>query len=275
MDSQDFLQQYNSGRRNFSGLYLLDLNVSRRILKNISLRGATVNLASLEGIRFINSDLRSIFLKQSVLSFCEFINCDLSDANLNQVKMMNDIKFWNTDLSKANLENSICFWNNIRIHEASLYKASLRKANIYSMYISHSNLRYVDLTDCHIKKLVVRSNDFERAILRSVKFREVRGSNNFRFADLKNADMSYCNLQESNLFGANLQQTNLSYANLKGVDLTHAYLDRTNLVGANLKIARGLNMIKIKKVGNFGVKTTKIIEGASLGNTTLPDGTIH
>ena len=71
-----------------------------------------------------------------------------------------------------------------------------------------ANLRYADL----------RNADLSYAYL--------------RFADLRNADLGY-----TNLMGANLRNTNLGYAYLRFADLRNSYLCDANLDGADLRNA--------------------------------------
>ncbi|PPT05921.1 Pentapeptide repeat family protein [Geitlerinema sp. FC II] len=276
MNSQEFLQQYKLGRRDFSGEFFAELRITGHNIENISLRNSSVNLSNLRYVRFFNSDLRGIFFNSANLDVCVFINCDLSKAIFNGSRLTS-LSIINSDFSKASLENSFVV-NELSIRKSTMYKVNLQKTEALEIYIEDSNLSGVDLTDCNIKKITAIRSNFTYAILKSVKFHRNynRNSicNNFSFADLRKADLSYIDLQNSNFVGADLREANLSYSNLQRVDMTLARLKKTNLEGANLKGTRGLRFVKVKPSGHSNVKSIRIIEGAFLKNTRLPHGNL-
>ncbi|WP_435137709.1 pentapeptide repeat-containing protein [Pseudopelagicola sp. nBUS_19] len=82
--------------------------------------------------------------------------------------------------------------------------------------------------------------------------------------DLEGADLMIANLTGANLGGANLGGAYLAGANLIAAILTDAYLIGANMNGANLKAAdlEGADLFRTK------------MNGATLCNTTMPDGSV-
>ncbi len=90
------------------------------------------------------------------------------------------------------------------------------------------------------------------------------GRTNFRYSNLRNADLSYLNLTNINLIEADL-----SYANLQGTNLTNAKLIAANLNNANLIDA---NLTNAKLIGanltDANLDSAKL-DNANLTNTVL------
>ncbi len=272
MDSQELLRQYQSGRRDFSGIDFRDSKIEGRgeRLENISLRDSNLNLAHLSDFNFINSDLRGILLNGAVLSTCNFINCNLSGASLNKSRIQS-LLVRNSDFSKTRIENSSFAY--ISINASYMNRANFQKTLFSGIRLYHSDLSGIDLTDCRIQSnCEFIGNRFLYAILKSVKFHYNSRCNDFSFSDLRKANLSYMDLQNSNFVGADLREANLSYSNLQRVDMTLARLKKTNLEGANLKGSRGLRFVTAKPSGHFDIESTEVLEGAFLKNTRLPNG---
>jgi hypothetical protein len=103
-----------------------------------------------------------------------------------------------------------------------------------------------------------------------VRARYDAGERDFRWADLRGAELGGANLGSANLGGAILAKVNLrgallTGANLSWADLTGANLSRAELVGTQL---RGANLTGAKL--DFGWERLKDLTG-----TILPDGTYH
>lgn len=93
-----------------------------------------------------------------------------------------------------------------------------------------------------------------------VRARYKAGERDFRWANLRGADLIEANLSGANLSWANLSGADLSRADLRGANLRGAKLGGTNLKGANLwgaKLSPGWDQF------------------ADLKGAILPDGAIH
>ncbi|PPT05920.1 hypothetical protein CKA32_006655 [Geitlerinema sp. FC II] len=273
MNSQEFLRQYQLGKRDFSGIVINDLKIKNldSDIENISLRSSKLNLAHLSGVTFINCDLQGTLLNGAYLHNCNFINCNLKSTELNgsQLRFM---LIRDSDFSKSSIKNAIC--RRTLIKSSYILKVNFQRTTFLEIEIHDSDLSGVDLTDCKISDFKSRHSCFLKAILKAVNFHPHSVCNDFSFADLRQADLSYMDLQNSNFVGADLREANLSYSNLQRVDMTLARLKKTNLEGANLKGSRGLRFFKIKPSGHSDVKSIRILEGAFLKNTRLPHGNL-
>lgn len=72
----------------------------------------------------------------------------------------------------------------------------------------------------------------------------------FPFADLSQANLSWCNLQRAKFERANLMGANLQYSNLQDADLSEANLEEVSFLGANLENS-SLNRANLQRA-SFG-----------------------
>ena len=98
-----------------------------------------------------------------------------------------------------------------------------------------------------------------------VRARYKAGERDFRWANLRGADLSEANLSQANLSWANLSEADLSWANLSAANLSRAYLRGAKLLGTQLREA---NLTGAKL--DLGWESSKDLTG-----TILPDGTRH
>jgi len=92
------------------------------------------------------------------------------------------------------------------------------------------------------------------------------GKRNFRYANLRGANLSGADLIRGNLCGANLSEADLHLADLRGADLRTA-----NLYGADL---RGANLSEAKLTGTVlgeAVLTSACLSGADLREVNLSE----
>ncbi|MCM8761571.1 MAG: pentapeptide repeat-containing protein [Candidatus Omnitrophica bacterium] len=87
-----------------------------------------------------------------------------------------------------------------------------------------------DLSDCNLRKAVLKGARFERASFRKA---------NFAQADLSSSHFFDCNLEGADFVGANISGCDMAHCNLRGSDLTKACLTgarfwNSDLSGANL-----------------------------------------
>ncbi len=164
---------------------------------------------------------------------------DLSDLNLKSLFVHLEGK----NKKRANLEDLILMFSNLKascyslykanldgvmldlanLEEANLEKASLKRAKLFGVFLNNANLKKADLSEANLIEA-----DLIGANLKKAKLYKT----NLVWADLSNA-----NLKKANLVGARLERTNFSCANLKMVDLTDANLSNANFKGADLREA--------------------------------------
>ena len=140
----------------------------------------------------------------------------------------------------------------------------------------------IDLTDEEVQEIVKQNNKKEEKVVgiaiknrwtgeiifQSTKttYQEAiveKGDNNFRNANLRNANLSGADLSDANLSGADLRCANLSGADLSGADLFGADLSGADLFGADIYGADlfGAELASAKFYGRGG---TKVIKKANL-----------
>jgi hypothetical protein len=117
-----------------------------------------------------------------------------------------------------------------------------------------------------------RQRDKERFVSQVKRLSSVRQfCSNCQLDDI---DVSGANLSKAILGGSNLRNSNLSKTNLRGADLSRTILFSANLSGADLTDARlysaDLSFANLKDAK----VTAEQLFGATLRNTTLPNGEV-
>jgi|GEM_PF-1237861 len=215
MDTQELLNHYQTGKRDFSGIYLSDTDLS----------GANLTRANLSGANLSNTDLSSANLSRANL-----ICANLSGANL-----------WDTDLSGANLSgadlsDTDLSGSNLRsanLCDADLSGTDLSGADLFVSYLSGARLCGADLSGANLCRADLSDTDLSGADLSSA---DLSGAN-LSGADLSSADLSGADLSSADLSGADLTEANLESANLQGAQLIAADLTDANLERAYIKQA--------------------------------------
>ena len=83
-----------------------------------------------------------------------------------------------------------------------------------------------------------------------------------READLRQAELSFTNIQGANLGRADLQKADLSFTNLQNANLRNANLQKADLSGANLQGAILIDLIETKNLTPKQVKSACFWEKA-------------
>ncbi|WP_445249156.1 pentapeptide repeat-containing protein [Microcoleus sp. OTE_8_concoct_300] len=205
MDTQELLNHYQTGKRDFSGIYLSDTDLS----------GANLTRANLSGANLSNTDLSSANLSRANLTCA-----NLSGANL-----------WDTDLSGANLSGA-------DLSDTDLSGSNLRSANLCDADLSDTDLSGADLFVSYLSGARLCGADLSGANLCRADLSDTDLSG----ADLSSADLSGADLTEANLESANLQGAQLIAADLTDANLERAYIKQANfteayLTNVNLKLA--------------------------------------
>ena len=286
MSPDELLARYRAGEREFSGMSLIEANLSGANLKGVNLEGAVLKMVNLSGanlsganlsgaklnltklgkanLSYTNlqgtnlsvtnltlADLQHANLQRATLIKAELQRANLSQANLQGVNLTNadlqDTKFCRTNLQGANLSRT-------DLRRSSMIAANLEQANLHN-----SDLSFADLTGANLHRAELRQANLSRVNFQGVNLQEA----NLRWADLSGADLRWSDLSGAVLSGATLTGADLSGATLLGTTLVHVDLTRANLsnidwAGADFS---GAQMTGAKLYG------TKL-HGAKLGEIT-------
>jgi uncharacterized protein YjbI with pentapeptide repeats len=241
-------------RADMSGIDLSGANLSYASLNGANLTGANLaeadlSEAGLTGVNFSHAILRDASLVRASLSGALLDPADLTGANLYEADLSCGDRGC-TDLSGANLSG------------ASLDPANLRGAKLDHANFSHAILRDANLS-CYCDDPV-----------RSKVTTDLTGAN------LYEADLS-CEIECTDLRGANLRGANLRGANLRGANLSCYFMQVGSAIqsvgiGANLSSLVGVSgkdycaNLKDAKVTDEQLAKAKSLQGA-----TMPDGSIN
>lgn len=285
MEVEEILKKYADGERNFAGLNLCEVNLSRVNLSGANLSNASLSIANLSGAnlsgaslanaklnvtRLSGANLTKANLNGAILNVANLVRANLSDASLIQASLIR-AELIRADLNRANLIEA-------NLNGADLRESKLRQANLSGANLSEADLRGASLAGANLEQAKLNQTDLSGADLsganlsntelRHVNFNRANlsGANlsgaNLRWADLSGANLQWANLSDAKLSGANLIGADLSNSNLLNASLVHADLTQANLiraewVGADLSGAT-LTGAKLYAVARFGLKTDGI-----------------
>jgi len=143
------------------------------------------------------------------------------------------IKLNNADISNAQLRKA-------NLSAACLSRSNLMGANLSHARLMDANLSYVRLENANLRSASLLSTNLLSAKCENAKFSRATLVNaNLNSADLHKSNLSSihavkANLRSAQLREANLQGANLSEAILVRADLSKANLQNVNFAGANL-----------------------------------------
>ncbi|MGB6298465.1 MAG: pentapeptide repeat-containing protein [Rivularia sp. (in: cyanobacteria)] len=89
MDKTEFIELYQAGERDFSGVDLIGIELTgirnRYQFSDINLNGANLAKAKLEFVNFTNANLQNANLTEAKIGFCKFNSANFRNANLSNV----------------------------------------------------------------------------------------------------------------------------------------------------------------------------------------------
>ncbi|MEG3976777.1 pentapeptide repeat-containing protein [Microcoleus sp. herbarium8] len=309
ISAEEFLQRYEEGERDFTGINLagvdlsgktLDSNVSlsqanlshsnlaNAKLTGVNLIGANLQGANLNSTNLLNADLIEVNLSGAnltkvILYSARLIQANLSLANLSQAKL-DSANLTTANLSRANLTQANL--PNVNLTGADLSQAKVTKVNLSGANLSGVNLTGVSLTGVNLQgvnlsgmnlsgvNLTGTNLSYAKLIGINLSGASLSGANclgaNLDGANLTGVNLIGVNLQSVNLSGQNLSGFNLSGVNLHGANVSEADLTSANLCGANLSYAN-LEKTNLKEAKLVGAN----LDNAKLAGAIMPDGTIH
>ncbi|MEZ2240953.1 pentapeptide repeat-containing protein [Microcoleus sp.] len=290
ISAEEFLQRYEEGERDFTGINLAGVDLSGKTLHSVNLSNANLSraelseadlsYANLAGANLCHTNLHTANLTGVNLGKTKFINANLSEvnlhcanlseANLSGVNLSSVHLFSKTNFSKANLSKANLTGLNLR--ESQLMKADLSNANLSNTNLLKANLKGANLEGAELQQALYNADTIFPTGFDPITAGAclIDSNASLQKANLVGRNLSYVNLSEANLSGANL--TN---ANLQGINLLQANLSNTNFYGANL---RGANLIAADLSG-ANLKNTETgganFSGANLTKVNLVGGTLQ
>jgi uncharacterized protein YjbI with pentapeptide repeats len=227
ISAEEFLERYNKGQRDFTGINLTGVNLRGKSLNS----GVNLSGANLRGAELCEANLSSANLSEANLVSADLYKASLYSAKLGKAQLIkaniSGADLTNADLSGANLSG------------ADLSKANLIRANLSEANLSGANLNGTNLS----QQANLSSANLSKANL---------SGSSLKTANLMRADLSNANLSNANLLGANLEE-----ANLEGVKLQQALYDAATIfptgfdpikAGAYL-IAPGVSLLEAHLAG--------------------------
>ena len=285
--AEEFWQRYNQRERDFTGVNLAGVNLSRRVLSQVNLSRANLSGAELSETNFYASNL-----SEANLCHANLHQANLSSVNLGKTQLLNanlsEVNLLYASLSEANLSGV----NLSKVHlllGTNFSRTNLSKANLTGLNLKKSKLMNADLSNANLSDTNLLMANLEGANLEGAKLQQAlynaqtvfpRGFDPVKAGacliapnvSLKEANLARRNLSDVNLSEANLSGANLTKANLQGAKLLQANLNKTNLSEANLSSANltaanliGANLMQANLVS--ANLTAADLSGANLKNT--------
>ncbi len=218
MDTNELLEQYAQGQRDFNSAKLSSVDLKGADLNDVNLSKANLQQANLTRASLTGANLSSLQNGYNAnFSWADLSGTDLSHANVSSANFrhanLDSAKFSQTNLNSANLTN------------ASLKNAILVRADLTSANLSGANLAGADLSQATLKSATLKNTDFQRTKIRGVDLSQASLFGvNMANADLERACLSDANLMMANFDGANLKKVNLTGANIYGATFKNADL---------------------------------------------------
>ncbi|MFW6357591.1 MAG: pentapeptide repeat-containing protein [Chroococcales cyanobacterium] len=292
MQVQEFLLQYQQGKRNFAYIDLNGANLSGANLRDINLNGANLNNVNLSWASLDNAQLTGASLRQANLHNATLTAANCDDISLSRAKLSKvDLRLAslrNADLNWANLQDANLTGvdlqgarlDQVNLERAQLNNANLREVELMEVNLSRASLIQADLTGANLREAFLEAASLREAILTGANLTEANlASVYLRSADLKNTDFHRAILTNADLSEANCDSADFSRANLTGAYLLKAsfrkayllrtilqdvYLLHTDLSEANL---RGADLRRADLSGAYLKEA--ILSEANLSNTLL------
>ena len=200
--------------KDLTGTILIGADLSRANLSGVDLSGK-----DLSGTKLTESDLSDTVLTSSILSYADLSYLDLTETKLVGV-----------NLEHANLSNA-------NLSGIDMSRSSLKDTNLSNADLSHTNLSSSLLSRVYLTNADIRYADFTGSVLLEVDFTVIKDKN-WDGVIIKEAELSYSNLEGMDFTGKDLTLSILQHAKLKGTDFSNdVILHATFFVTADLEDA--------------------------------------
>lgn len=261
---KNLLEEFQRGKRDFSGANLENIDLSRTNLQSIrlckanlqgaNLSGTDLSKADLTGADLRGANLNNAILKRANVSWANLTHQNLSGANLETVD------FQGANLSQANLNGA-----NLRLAKldaANLQGATLKNAVLTYAYLPYAQLIGADLSNTELMHSDLTGANLESCILRQANLTRSR----LRKANLQQANLQQTCLKDCQLDAANLTRANLQKADLSDAILQDAILTQTDLRGAEITEVKKANL-EFAIVGDLDWQIKPILHLELKGNS--------
>jgi uncharacterized protein YjbI with pentapeptide repeats len=261
MNREEFLEQYNKGKRDFRGVDLSGVNLGHITLDDVNLEGATLRevkfrLSTLNNIIFRNADLDgALFLKASI-NDCDFRGANLRRSNIHNTSIVKV----NRDLSIVDLlvryQDGERDFPGIKIVDNPRFHADWGLVDLKGFDLRGINLRGADLRDVNLSGTNLSGSDLAGICLQN----SLLDAAIIRDANLYAAHLTNCGLRDADLGGSILDHINASSACFDRAKLP--FFEHAILVEASFRDAWAFER-HLCDHGNF------------IWKTIMPDGTIR
>lgn len=232
-------------------------NIKKGKWDHAKLTDSTFNQADLQGISLISADLRRIqmqhaILYQAVLTECQIIESDLSDALMEKVEahkakfkdtILQNIEAKGIDLSEAELDSLT------KLDGANLEAAILTRINAEGVSFVRANLNMVEASKANFRKAIlegveVKFANLTEAILEGAKAKGINASYSIlkkvhaQKADFSNSIMRSIDAQEGDFTEVIFMNGDLTKSKLQQAILEKVQAEKVKLEGVNLRAAK-------------------------------------
>ena len=133
----DLLRRYENGERYFERTVLTSVEVNDAVLSGVNLNNSTISSSNFARVDLSGSTLTNVFCSESKFSECNLTRCDLSCAELEFTKLIDNICD-HMNLRRSKLPRSYVKWH--RLHYADLRDCDLSGATFEGCSFKHADL---------------------------------------------------------------------------------------------------------------------------------------
>ena len=277
LSNQDF-QEFDLSNANLRGVNFTDADLSNSNLEFADCTDAIFTAANLSGASFIEanltgSNLENTNLQGAILSAANLKDCDISGANLESANLLGanliNVKGRNlsgnaivpygylvingylvgpsVNLSHADLEETD--FRNMDLNGAAFYEAKLSGSNFAGANLNGATFISAELSNVLFSNASFLINPSQNNFLDIATLAWTRFDN----SDLTGSDFSFCVLDTTSMFGADL-----SGARLTGVQIGNTTFDDT--IWANVKTISEYNLIESEKLQAVNERNIAVAE---------------
>jgi len=206
--------------------------------------------ANLTDMRFEQCNLANAGLRGATLNKAQFHGALLTGANLDKA-CLNETRFGRADLSRASFQDTFGIgphFKDANLADAGLRNATLEPAYFDGAHFERTDLRHSHMANARMPRVKVFDADLSFANLNgsNLERADIRGSTitdvnltraNLSYATVTNTDMARTIFGGSNLANAQIGRCNFRETDLRGSDLTETVFVGTDLRGADLRMA--------------------------------------
>ena len=271
----ELIKAYNSGGKTSQGDFAF-VDLSDLDLTGIDLSGAYLEYANLTNTNLTDANLSKAILTHAIFNNTILTNTDCTDANMGSIKFdgttfnnadftgatLSRSQFCNTRFEKCKMAEKIDMFLESEFDKASFIDSDMRKNTFIDADISACDFSGSDLSESGFINPIMKNAIFNGANLTGVNVIKAQGDGatfdnaimiNVRFvgesslpdakfisADVSEANMRDCNLQNVKFTGANMHKadfggSNLNKADFEGVSAVSAQFNKADLTHANMQ----------------------------------------